>query len=254
MLLSPRSTHPNIICKTILSSPYQKPAFLLLASFSLFIPSGLASSNPPFSSAFLFNPSLLDKRNYHMTTEQPAFGIGDSVSIAMAKRDSPSAQRNKEPIWNILSSKVIPSLEGTNNSPLRILEIAAGCGVHSHHFALNLLNHNNNIPFHWYPTDPDDASRESIQAYIQDEPNLQQNVHVPLELTLDENGVIPTDENQLVRDTTFQLMICINMIHISPWSATQGLMKFAGEKLSSGGILYLYGPYKKDGKSAESNL
>jgi hypothetical protein len=44
------------------------------------------------------------------------------------------------------------------------------------------------------------------------------------------------------------------MIHISPWEATVGLMKTAGQKLKKGGALYLYGPYKQGGTCVESNL
>jgi hypothetical protein len=55
-----------------------------------------------------------------------------------AKRDSPSAQRNQGPIWEVLSSKVFPSLEASMDKPVRILEVAAGCGVHTDHFATQL--------------------------------------------------------------------------------------------------------------------
>jgi hypothetical protein len=181
------------------------------------------------------------------------------MTMSLAKRDSPSAQRNKEPIWNILSTKVTPQLGSSssdNNNkkePIQVLEIAAGCGVHSHYFALQML-HQSGIPFQWYPSDPDADSRASIQAYIHDEPKVKDNLHSPVEVLLDDNGIIPKDDNQLVRQKTFQLMLCINMIHISPWSATLGLLKVAGEQLANGGILYLYGPYKLGGTTAESNL
>jgi hypothetical protein len=49
-------------------------------------------------------------------------------------------------------------------------------------------------------------------------------------------------------------LICNNMIHISPWSAGEGLMAGAVRTLPAGGILYLYGPYKIDGRhTAPSN-
>ncbi|CAB9497951.1 Methyltransferase-like 26 [Seminavis robusta] len=166
----------------------------------------------------------------------------------MAKRDSPSAQRNKEPIWNMLSAKVLPAIP-KKDEPLRVLEIAAGCGVHSHHFSLQLDQ--TKTPFLWYPSDPEESSRASIQAYLDDEPTLKDKLQSPIDVTLHEDG--PTDPN-LVNGLTFDLCICINMIHISPWSATLGLMNLAGNKLSSGGILFLYGPYKVNGSAVESNL
>ena len=202
-----------------------------------------------------------------MTSNQKSAttAVGDFEGISSAaKRDSPSAQRNKEPIWNVLSSKVLPVITGNssnndNNSPIRVLEVAAGSGVHAHYFALHMSQNNQYhqpVCFEWYPTDPDLVCRNSIQAHIDDEPTtrLKGMLQSPVELLLDENGIIATEDNETVRKTTFHLMTCINMIHISPWTATEGLMKVAGEQLVKGGILYLYGPYKVGGTSAESNL
>ena len=57
-------------------------------------------------------------------------------------------------------------------------------------------------------------------------------------------------------DGQFDVVLCINMIHISPWSATVGLMKLAAERLvRPGGLLALYGPYvEADVETAPSNL
>ena len=44
------------------------------------------------------------------------------------------------------------------------------------------------------------------------------------------------------------------MIHIAPWSATMGLMRNAAILLPTGGLLYLYGPYRRNGEhTAPSN-
>jgi hypothetical protein len=49
-------------------------------------------------------------------------------------------------------------------------------------------------------------------------------------------------------------IICINMVHISPWEATLGLIKGAAAILPLGSPLYLYGPYKRKGfATAPSN-
>jgi len=192
----------------------------------------------------------------------------------MSKLDSPSAQRNKEPIWQILSTKVIPDLVETSHQkedgPLRILEVAAGCGVHTEHFASNLLQQLDNssasnsenlpfLPFQWFPTDPDETSRSSIQCYIDESFNgdvLGSVVQPPMPLTLDADGIQqePTSSTLLSSDQKLDLIICINMIHISPWDATLGLFKLAGQSLSGNGVLYCYGPYKEGGTAVESNL
>jgi hypothetical protein len=168
-----------------------------------------------------------------------------------AKRDSPYAQRSQGPIWEVLSSKVFPSLEAIMDKPVRILEVAAGSGVHTDHFATQLSAVTK--PFVWYPTDPSDDSRASIQCYIDGNTQLTNIVKSPVPLTLDKNGIIEEATASLL-EGSLDLITCINMIHISPWEATLGLMKVAGKKLSSGGCLYCYGPYKVGGTAVESNL
>lgn len=99
-------------------------------------------------------------------------------------------------------------------------------------------------------SDPEEESRASIQAYLDDEPALQGKLQPPVEVTLGEHGPLGSSVN----GKTFHLMTCINMIHISPWSATLGLMKLAGRQLTKGGCLYLYGPYVVAGETAPSNM
>lgn len=174
-----------------------------------------------------------------------------SHTLAMTKLESPSAQRNKEPIWEVLFSNVLPLLRDVaNDDILNILEVAAGAGVHTDHFARKLITNNNN-KFLWFPTDPQELSRASIQTYISDSILINQ-VRDPLPLTFDENGIMESHTaSQLPK---LDLVICINMIHISPWQATIGLMKTAAETLRTGGVLYCYGPYKENGTAVESNL
>lgn len=184
-----------------------------------------------------------------------------SSALNTAKLDSPSAQRNKDFIWNILSQKIFSTMP-PSEKPLRILEIAAGCGVHVEHFATQLASSSSSSSFEWYPTDLDEESRKSIEGYIQDGKLNHVGVQPPLCLTLDANGIKETEtlsilfpEEEAASTTSLDLMICINMIHISPWSATLGLMKLAGERLKDEtGVLYCYGPYKEGGTAVESNL
>ena len=49
-------------------------------------------------------------------------------------------------------------------------------------------------------------------------------------------------------------VVCINMLHIAPWSAAEGLMAGAARVLRAGGVLYLYGPFQESGRhTAPSN-
>src|SRR3954469_16804486 len=115
---------------------------------------------------------------------------------------SPAADRNKGPIFDVLS-RVLPK-SGF------VLEIAAGSGQHSVHFARALPMHT------WQPSDPGASARESIAAWGADAalPNLMP----PIELDV---RVQPWPVARA------DAIVCINMIHISPWTATLGLLKGA---------------------------
>ena len=214
----------------------QRPRFWIFVSllFSSSFSLSLARPHPSYSFVTV-NHSVLRRLSH---------------TLAMTKLESPSAQRNKEPIWEVLFSNVLPLLRDVaNDDTLNILEVAAGAGVHTDHFARKLMT--NNKPIQWFPTDPQESSRASIQAYISDS-ILVNHVRDPLPLTFDENGIMESHTaSQLPQ---LDLVICINMIHISPWQATIGLMKTAAETLRTGGVLYCYGPYKENGTAVESNL
>lgn len=146
---------------------------------------------------------------------------------------APATQRNREPILEILL-RVLPS-EGN------ILEIASGTGEHAVFFAPHL------VPRCWIPSDRDPQLRASIAAW-QNHVRVN-NLHLPLDIDATESRWAIEDE-----EIEIQAMVNINMIHIAPWSACLGLMAGANRLLPSGGILYLYGPFKQDGKhTAPSN-
>jgi hypothetical protein len=175
----------------------------------------------------------------------------------MAKLESPSAERNKDLIWKVLESKVLPEYtrSGSGSSSLQILEIATGSGVHTHHFSLQLHSSlGSQQSFRWYPTDLDEGHRASTQAYVEGESTIRDSVETPVQLTLDKNGIMETSTDDKLKAETMDWIININMIHISPWEATLGLMKVAGQKLKTGGTLFLYGPYRVGGTCVESNL
>ena len=149
------------------------------------------------------------------------------------KQYAPATERNRQPILEVLQ-KVIPK-EGN------ILEIASGTGEHACFFAPYFS------PRQWIPSDPDPLLRVSIEAWQQD--CKSDNLQIPLDI-----NVTLSDWDEKIDNSAIAAIIAINLIHISPWSACQGLMKGVGKILQSGGILYLYGPYKQKGKhTAPSN-
>lgn len=153
-------------------------------------------------------------------------GSGPSVG---GKRHAPATQRNRDAIADVLR-EVLPS------SGL-ILEVASGSGEHAVHFAAAFPK------LDWQPTDPDPAALASIAAWRAEAklPNLRPPIQ------LDASADWPIAQADAI--------LCINMIHISPWEATLGLLKAAGATLPPGGLLYLYGPYTSDGvETAPSNL
>lgn len=186
------------------------------------------------------------------------------TSPSTAILESPSAERNKGPIWDVLSQRVI-----TDVGPIRsVLEIAAGCGVHTIYLASQLLQmqqHEEQTPrvmMSWLPTDPDHTSRLSIDERVRTctDEQLRRVIQSAQPLTLNEQGCV---ENYWSSDKTTRfsfshgsvdLVISINQIHISPWSATVGLMRIASQLLKEGGALYCYGPYKEGGTAVESNI
>lgn len=143
------------------------------------------------------------------------------------KRHAPATARNREPILEILRG-VLPAT-GT------LLEIAAGTGEHAVFFAAAFPN------LQWQPTDGSADSLPSIAAWCEGAENI-----LP-PIVLDASAPTwPLDRCDAI--------LCINMIHISPFEATEGLMRGAGARLPSGAPLVTYGPYKIEGAhTAPSN-
>lgn len=160
-------------------------------------------------------------------TSQP-WMPGDAGEAA-AKRHAPATARNRDAIAAVLADWLPPS--GT------ILEVASGSGEHVVHFAAvfpHLL---------WQPSDPDPAGFASIAAWSA-EAGLP-NIASPLAL----DAAAP--EWPVERADA---ILCINMVHISPWEATLGLFAGAARLLAPGAPLILYGPYVEPGvPTVESN-
>jgi len=147
---------------------------------------------------------------------------------------SPSVERNREPIAALLR-RCLPATGA-------VLEIASGTGEHVTWFAAQFPG------LVFQPSDPGGAQRASIVAWIA--AAGVENIRAPLALDV----AAPDWENNGDIPTALAAILCINMIHISPWAATLGLMRGAGRLLADGGVLFLYGAYKRAGRhTAPSN-
>jgi hypothetical protein len=143
---------------------------------------------------------------------------------------SPAAERNKDPILTVLET-VLPE-RGS------VLEIASGTGQHVCFFAAELPG------IRWQPSEPDEAGREAIATRVRGA--ALTNVEAPIALDV--------HEPRWPVATTYDAIVCINMIHISPWSATNALCLGAARHLPTGGKLVLYGPYLENGQAVQSNM
>lgn len=137
---------------------------------------------------------------------------------------SPATARNTAPILEVLKAH-LPARG-------RVLEIASGAGEHAVAFAGAFAD------IEWTPSDPSDEARASIAAWS--EAAGRPNLRPPLALDMTDEAGWPAGP--------FEAVVCINMVHISPWAATEGLMRLAGRALRRpGGLLVLYGPYREAG-------
>jgi cyclopropane fatty-acyl-phospholipid synthase-like methyltransferase len=145
---------------------------------------------------------------------------------------SPSAARNSAPILAVLK-QVLPT-HG------KVLEIGCGTGEHAVHFAEAMAN------LTWLPSDPDTGSRASTASWIKFK-GLN-NVLPPLDID------VCSSKWGVEQTTPFDAIVSINMVHIAPWAASLGLFEGAGRLLRAGGLLFLYGPFMRNGEhNAPSN-
>lgn len=159
--------------------------------------------------------------------------MSDAKPIALEDRGedggrlfSPSAGRNREVVRDVL----------VRFAPVTgdVLEVGAGTGEHAVTFAAALPG------VRWRPGDPDAASRASIAAWTAHEGLL--NVASPHQIdvaAVDWGGLEPG---------SLAGIVSLNMIHIAPFDAARGLLAGAGRYLAAGGMLFLYGPFSRNGE------
>jgi hypothetical protein len=142
---------------------------------------------------------------------------------------APATLRNRDFILDVLRD-VLPTT-GV------ILEIASGSGEHVIHFARNFPS------LVFQPSDPEPDALLSVAAWVK--AASVTNARLPIILDASQSSWPISSADGIM---------CINMVHISPWEATVGLIRGAAAILPPGSPLYLYGPYKRKGfATAPSN-
>jgi SAM-dependent methyltransferase len=171
-----------------------------------------------------------------------------------ARRSAPAALRNREPIAEVLA-------EWLPQSGL-VLELASGTGEHAIFFASRFPS------LAWQPTDVHPDALESIAAW-RDSAGLP-NVRPPIALDASSaswpiesaDALLSIkirsdscDGSEVAENSSFDAVLNLNMVHISPWNAALGLISGAARVLKRGGALILYGPWLQSGvETAPSNL
>jgi SAM-dependent methyltransferase len=172
-------------------------------------------------------------------TDTPKFTVEfgkDKPAFDDGRLDAAAFHRNREAI----ASMLVEYLEGHTG---HVLEIGSGTGQH----AVDLARRMPTVT--WWPTDFKDSHLRSIAAWRDHArlPNLMAPVRLDAgapDWRLKEHGL----------PSSFTIIFCANVIHISPWAVAEGLFAGANRHLRAGGQLLIYGPFKRDGQhNAPSN-
>ena len=162
-----------------------------------------------------------------MTDPIPPYNVADLGGEV--RRIAPAAARNVEPIGDVLADWLPKS--GS------VLEIASGTGEHALAFARRFPG------LDWQPSDPDPLALASIEAWRADGPDK---LRSPLRI----DAAVPAWPIAFA-----DAILCINMVHISPWASALGLLDGGARLLTAGAPLILYGPWIVEGvETAPSNL
>jgi SAM-dependent methyltransferase len=160
------------------------------------------------------------------------FGKDGQPATTDGRLDAAAFHRNHAPIWAVLQ----PFLAGQTGD---VLEAGSGTGQHVVHFA----RHTPDVT--WWPSDLNEAHLKSIAAWCA---HAQlPNIRPPLRIDLADRA---WDAKMTAANGPPKLLalFCANVIHISPWRVAEGLFAGAGRALRDDGRLFLYGPFKRDGK------
>jgi SAM-dependent methyltransferase len=166
------------------------------------------------------------------------FGKDGGSAAADGRLDAPAFHRNREPIWAVLEK----FLDGKSGD---VLEAGSGTGQHVVDFARR------SPAITWWPSDFNDAHLRSIAAW---RVHAQlANIRPPLRIDLSDPAWC-AEMHDGSGPGPLLAVFCANVIHIAPWRVAEGLIAGAARYLRPDGRLFLYGPFKRDGKhTAPSN-
>ncbi len=147
----------------------------------------------------------------------------DGMNTHDLRRYAPATARNRDAILEVLQPELKPGD--------RVLEVGSGTGEHIVHFAQSLPQ------VHWQPSEADASQLPSIAAWIQHArlPNVAEPRHFDAAL-----HAWPSEE--------FNAVLCINVVHYTPWQTVPALMAGAARALKPHGFLYTYGAYRREGQ------
>ena len=162
------------------------------------------------------------------------FGQGEEPP-ADGRLRGPPFERNHAPIWWAIA----PSLQDRSGD---VLEVGSGTGQHVVTYAAR------SPAITWWPSDIHPRHLASIAAWRAHAALANVPAPAPIDV-LDPNwdAAVPTPNPLLA-------ILCINVLHISPWGVTENLIAGAGRRLAPDGRLFVYGPFRRDGAhTAPSN-
>ena len=160
------------------------------------------------------------------------FGKDGRPNEPDGRLDAPAFHRNHQAIRAVLQR----FLAGKSGD---VVEVGSGTGQHVADFARQLPD------ITWWPSDLNDRHLKSIvawRAYTQ-----LSNIRLPLRIDLSDPGWCPEMQNGSGPGGLLAVF-CANVVHIAPWHVAEGLFAGAGRYLRADGQLFLYGPFKRDGK------
>ncbi len=160
------------------------------------------------------------------------FGKDGRPVEADGRLDAAAFHRNHAPIWNVLQKFLV----GKSGD---VLEAGSGTGQHVVHFA----RHSPEII--WWPSDLNEAHLKSINAWRAH--SALANIRPPVRLDLSDPAW-PSLRQAAGAPKELLAVFCANVIHIAPWRVAEGLFAGAARYLRADGKLFLYGPFKRDGK------